>query len=311
MRNKKILITGGAGFIGSNLSDELIRLGNEVIVVDDLSTGKKEYIDCKAKFYQVDIRSKKISEIFKKESLKRKIDFVFHLAAQIDVRKSIENSNFDNEINVLGGLNILENCYRHKIKKIIFSSSGGAVYGDASIIPTAEDYLPEPISPYGIHKLTFEKYLNYYYKVYGQKYISLRFSNVYGPHQFKGGEAGVIAIFINNAINNKKSIINGNGLQTRDFIYVGDVVKSLIDSAKSDYVGEINIGATIETNLLQMVEIIESILDCKIKKEFGPAKKGEQMRSCLNCVKAKKVLKWESKTKLEDGIRQTIKWSKK
>jgi len=189
----KILVTGGAGFIGSTLIDKLISEGNEVVIIDDLSSGKKEYVNSQAKFYEVDICSAaKIAKIFQKE----KFDFVYHLAAQIDVRKSVADPVKDNEINVLGGINIIENCRLNEVKKIIFASTGGAIYGETEEIPTTEISLTYPVSPYGIHKLTLEKYLNYYYQVYGLNYTVLRFANVYGPRQFKGGEAGVIAILL-------------------------------------------------------------------------------------------------------------------
>jgi len=302
----RCLVTGGAGFIGSNLVDELIKRGYQVIIIDNLSTGKKEYINNKAKFYNIDICSKDIDKVFQKE----KLDYVFHLAAQIDVRKSVEDPVFDNRINVLGGLNILENCLKYKIKKIIFASTGGAIYGDADEIPTTENYIPQPVSPYGIHKLTFEKYLNYYYQVFDQKYISLRFANIYGPRQFKGGEAGVVSVFIDKAVNNTESVLNGDGRQTRDFVYVDDVVKAFIKAIKTGYVGEINIGTGVEKNLLEVIKSIELALNHKINIKQGPAKEGEQRRSCLDFSLAKNVLEWEPKINLEDGIKKTIGWSK-
>ena len=192
----KILVTGGAGFIGSNLVDHLINQGHELVVVDDLSSGKKSYVNQQAKFYKLDIRSTKLEKIFSRE----KIEVVYHLAAQIDVRKSVADPAFDVDINIIGSLNLLENCRRFKVKKIIFSSTGGAIYGEAEEIPTTEYAPTYPVSPYGINKLAFEKYLNYYFQVYGLNYTILRFANVYGPRQFKGGEAGVIAIFIDNAV---------------------------------------------------------------------------------------------------------------
>lgn len=304
----KGLVTGGAGFIGSNLADALIANDHNVAIIDNLSAGKREYLNPKAKFYEMDICSKKeVKDVFEKE----KFDYVFHLAAQIDVRISVKNPELDNKINVLGGLNVLENCREHKIKKIIFASTGGAIYGNAEEIPTTEKYPTNPISPYGIHKLTFEKYLNYYYKVYGQEYIALRFANVYGPRQFKGGEAGVVSIFVDNAVNDKKSIINGDGKQTRDYIYVDDVIRALTLSMSADYNGEINIGTSKENDLLDIISAIESAMGKAIKKEHGAAKAGEQMRSCLNNDLAKKILEWDTKTDLKEGIKRAIEWSKK
>ncbi|OIO07948.1 UDP-glucose 4-epimerase [Candidatus Falkowbacteria bacterium CG23_combo_of_CG06-09_8_20_14_all_41_10] len=302
----KILVTGGAGFIASNLVDKLIEAGHQVVIIDDLSTGLKEYINPQAHFYQMDIAAPKVEEIFALQ----KFDLVFHLAAQISVIKSVENPELDNRINVLGGLNILACCWKHQVKKIIFVSTGGALYGEAEVIPTSEDYPAWPLSPYGIHKLTFEKYLNYYSVVFGQAYTALRLANVYGPRQYKGGECGVVSIFIDNAVNDRESIINGDGSKTRDFIYVSDVVEALMKTIGTDYAGAINIGTGIEKSVNDVVLAIELALGKSIKKKNGPAKAGEQKRSCLDIKKAKEILNWESQVMLDDGIRKTIAWSK-
>src|SRR6056297_3408666 len=235
----KCLVTGGAGFIGSNLVDSLIKEAYEVVVVDNLYSGRKEYLNPKAKFYNLDIRSEKIKEVFQAE----KFEFVFHLAAQIDARYSVRDPLFDLDVNVKGGLNILENCRESGVKKIIFASTGGALYGDdVSQIPTPESIQPGPVTPYGIHKLTLEKYLNYYRQVFGQDYIALRFANVYGPRQYKGGESGVISIFIDKAVSSETCTINGTGEQTRDYVYVEDIVKGFLKAKDSDFSGELNLG---------------------------------------------------------------------
>jgi len=225
----KILVTGGAGFIGSHLVDRLIKEGHKVVIIDNLSTGKKENLNPRAKFYQLDICSPKISEVFKKEKPKA----VFHLAAQIDLRKSVNDPVFDANINILGSLNLIQNFLQNlkfKIQnsKFIFSSTGGAMYGNADIIPTPENYSARPISPYGIAKLSIEYYLYYYQKVFGLNFISLRYGNVYGPRQDSKGEAGVVAIFCDKILTGATSIINGNGRQTRDYVYVDDVVEANI-----------------------------------------------------------------------------------
>jgi len=303
----KILVTGGAGFIGSTLVDKLIAEGHQVVVIDDLSSGEKDYLNPAAKFYEVDICSKKIAKIFKSE----KFDFVYHLAAQIDVRKSVEEPEVDNRINVLGGINILENCRATKVKKIIFSSTGGAIYGEAEEIPTTENAPAYPLSPYGIHKLTFEKYLNYYYQVFGLNYTILRFSNVYGPRQFKGGEAGVIAIFIANAFEGLASTQFGDGLQTRDFVYVDDVVRALSLAKEIDCRGEINISSGREINLLVLRKSIENALGAPLKINEVPAKGGEPRRSCLSYARAEDVFNWQPQVNLEEGIKRTVEWSRK
>jgi UDP-glucose 4-epimerase len=302
----KILVTGGAGFIGSNLVDRLIADGHDVVIIDNLVSGKKEYLNPQAKFYHLDIASEKISEIFAIQ----KFDFVCHLAAQIDVRRSVSDPEEDIKVNVLGGLNILKNCRDYGVKKLVFSSTGGAIYGEDAEIPTPETAAAEPISPYGIHKLTFEKYLNYYYRVYGQAYTVLRFANVYGPRQFKGGEAGVIAIFTDNGVDGRESVINGDGLQTRDFVYVGDVVEALVRALNSDYIGAINIGTGVEKSLLDVVLAIELALGHSIAKSHVPAKLGEQRRSCLSYERARQILGWEPSVDMNEGIKRTIAWAK-
>lgn len=301
----KILVTGGAGFIGSNLVDKLISEGHELVVVDNLSSGRRDYVNKKAKLYKLDIRSAKIAKIFKREQF----DFVYHLAAQIDVRISVANPQLDNDINVVGALNILENCRVHKVKKIIFSSTGGAIYGEAEEIPTTEYAPTYPLSPYGINKLTFEKYLNYYYQVHGLNYTILRFANVYGPRQFKGGEAGVIAIFIDNAVKGLESKMFGDGQQTRDFVCVSDVVEALSTAKEIDCRGEINISTGQESSLLDIISGIEAALGEKIKIKEEAGKAGEQRRSCLSHQRAKDVLNWEPKVDLKTGIKLTIDWA--
>ncbi|NCD00548.1 NAD-dependent epimerase/dehydratase family protein [bacterium] len=301
----KILITGGAGFIGSSLADKLIERGEEVIIVDNLSSGKKDYIPKEAKFYNLDILDDELENIFKEE----KPDYVCHLAAQIDVRISIKDPKLDSDINVKGGINVLVNAHKYGVKKIIFSSTGGAIYGEANIIPTPETYEAKPISPYGINKLTFEHYLRYYKEIFNQDYTCLRFANVYGPKQYKGGEAGVVAIFSQQAVENGILYVNGDGKQTRDYVFVGDVVEAIISALNVDYSGEINISNGKETTLLEVIEALKKEND-NFKVEFREGIKGEQRRSCLDNSLAKKVLNWEPKVDIEKGISLTYKWSK-
>ncbi|MCX6759114.1 MAG: GDP-mannose 4,6-dehydratase [Candidatus Nealsonbacteria bacterium] len=302
----KILVSGGAGFIGSNLVDKLIKDGHQVVVIDNLFTGKKENLNPKAKFYKIDIQSPKISQIFKKE----KPEIVFHFAAQVDVRKSVENPIESAKVNILGSLNILENCKKFKIKKIIFSSTGGAIYGEAKIIPTPEDYPANPLSPYGIEKLTIEKYLDYYWKIFKIPYISLRLANVYGPRQNSKGEAGVIAIFCDKMLCGKQPIIYGLGCQTRDFVFVDDVAEANILTMKSKRVGIFNIGTGKETDIDTIFEKIKKLIGVKCKKIHASAQLGEQKRSCLDYTKAKKELGWQPKYSLENGLRETINYFK-
>ncbi len=303
---KKILVSGGAGFIGSNLVDALVDLGHQVFVVDDLSSGKKSYLNPSAKFYHLDITSPRLKKIFQQE----KFDYVYHLAAQIDVRQSVSRPEYDNKINILGGVNILESAKDSGVSKVIFASSGGAVYGETNEIPSPESVATYPLSPYGINKLAFEKYLYYYYVNYGLNYSILRLANVYGPRQFKGGEAGVIAIFVDNAVSGKESLLFGDGKQTRDFVYVQDVVSAFIKTLNIDSRGEINISTGTETSLLELIELIEQGLGEAIKIKQMPAKLGEQKRSCLDNKRAQTVLDWQAQWSLADGIKETIAWTK-
>jgi len=304
----KIIVTGGAGFIGSHLVDRLIKGGHKVIVIDNLSTGKKENLNPKAKFYKADIRSPKISQIFKKEKPKA----VFHYAAQIDIRKSAEEPIESASINILGTLNVLENCKKFGTKKIIFASSGGAVYGNAQIIPTLEDYASFPVSPYGIEKLISEYYLDFYHKNYNLKYLILRYANIYGPRQNSKAEAGVVAIFTNKLLNNETPIINGDGEQTRDYVFVDDAVRAAILTfkfSKSDN-SIFNIGTSRETNVNNLYKLIVGETGKNVSANYGLAKPGEQKRSCLDYSKIKKELNWKPKYNLEKGLKKTVKWFK-
>jgi UDP-glucose 4-epimerase len=303
---KKCLFTGGAGFIGSHLVDKLIEQNYEVAVIDNLSTGKKENINPKAKFYKIDVQDSKISEVF----IKEKPDFVFHYAAQIDVRKSVENPIESAKTNILGSLNVLENCKNFGIKKIIFASTGGAIYGEAEIIPTPEDYPPQPVSPYGIEKLIVEHYLDFYKREYNLEYLIFRFANVYGPRQNSKGEAGVIAIFCAKLLDEEQPVINGDGKQTRDFVFVDDVIRANILGIEKNESGVFNIGTAQETDINTIFNIINKSFGSKYKETHAPGKKGEQKRSCLDFNKAKEILGWQPSCTLSAGIKPTTTWFK-
>jgi UDP-glucose 4-epimerase len=302
----KILITGGAGFIGSHLVDAFIKNGYKVAVVDNLSTGRKKNLNPKAKFYKMDVQSKKLEDIFKKE----KPDFVSHHAAQIDVRLSVDNPIFDARINILGSLNLLELSRKYKVKKIIFASSGGAMYGETKIIPTPETHPARPCSPYGIAKVTVEHYLYYFKFVYNIPYISLRYANVYGPRQNSKGEAGVVAIFADKILNGLQPVINGDGKQTRDYVYVGDVVHANLLAMERKIEGEFNVGTSIETSVNEIFSKIVKTIGKKVKVVHGSVKPGEQQRSCLSYAKIKRTLDWQPKVRLDEGLKLTIKWFK-
>ncbi|MHA1482283.1 MAG: NAD-dependent epimerase/dehydratase family protein [Candidatus Heimdallarchaeaceae archaeon] len=302
----KILVSGGAGFIGSHLTDKLIDKGHNVVVADNLSTGEKENLNPKAKFYETDICDSEITQIFREE----KPEIVFHFAAQIDVRKSIDNPMSDAEINILGSLNLLENCRKVDIKKFIFISSGGAVYGDTNIIPTSETQPENPESPYGIAKMTIEKYLSFYKKTFGINYTILRPANVYGPRQNSKGEGGVVAVFCDKMLRNEEVMINGDGEQTRDFVFVDDVVNAALLSMEQEKSDIYNIGMRIETNINEIFRKIKELTNSNCEEIHAPGKPGEQKRSCLDNSKAKKEINWEPEYNLEKGLRNTIKWFK-
>jgi UDP-glucose 4-epimerase len=300
----KILVTGGAGFIGSNVADRFIQDGHKVTIIDNLSTGVKANLNKKAKFYEVDIRSAVIDKIFEME----KPQILCHHAAQIDVRKSASDPIFDAEVNIIGTLNLFNSCIKHKVKKMIFASTGGAIYGEQDYFPADEDHPANPLSPYGVAKLTIEKYLHFYKETYGVNYVALRYANVYGPRQNPFGEAGVVAIFTERLLGDRKAIINGDGKQTRDFVFVEDVVESnvlALEYPKSDF---FNIGTGIETDINHIFRTLKKETGSKQKELHGPAKLGEQQRSVLECSKAKRLLKWKPSCGLEEGIARTVKY---
>ena len=312
-KNFKVLVTGGAGFIGSHIVDRLVDEGYKVFVIDNLSTGKKENLNPKAKFYKADIQSSKISQIFNKE----KPRIIFHLAAQIDVRKSVKDPIADAKMNILGSLNLIQNFNRinsnpklKKSAKFIFSSTGGAIYGDTNIIPTPETHIELPLSPYGIAKLTIEKYLNYYFKVFNLPFVVLRYGNVYGPRQNAKGEAGVIAIFCDKILSNKQPIINGDGLQSRDYVFVKDVVEANMNVFKRNITGVFNIGTSKQTSVNTIFKKIQKFIKSDYKEKHGLGMAGEQRKSCLSYKKAKKTFNWEPKYSLEKGLKQTVDWFK-
>ena len=309
--SKTILITGGAGFIGSHLVDKLIQEDYKVVVMDNLSAGTKGNLNPKAKFYNVDICSPKISQIFKKEKPKT----VFHYAAQSRIKKSVENPIKDARINILGSLNLIQNFIKSspgniQNKNFVFASSV-AVYGKTNIVPTPETCLMNPLSPYGISKLTTERYLSYYYKVFGLPYISLRMGNVYGPRQDPKSEAGIVAIFFGKILSKEQPIINGDGKQTCDFVYVNDVIRANILALNKKQIGIFNVGTAKETSINELFNVLKKITKFNVQKIHRPAKQGEQRRSCLDFSKAKKEWGWFPKYDLESGLDETFKWLKK
>ena len=305
----RILVTGGAGFIGSHLIDALVASSaDEVSVLDDFSTGKRYRLNPKATFYQLDLRA---GAAVASAVAKIKPEVIVHLAAQMDVRRSVADPAFDAQVNLIGFLNLIESARVHGLKRVIFSSSGGAIYGEREDLPTKEDAPLFPVSPYGVAKLATEAYLFFYRVQYGIDYLALRFGNVYGPRQDPHGEAGVVAIFCGRILDGKPVTIHGTGAQTRDYVYVGDVVRAIVAALKSNASGlALNIGTGIETTVNELYSTLAGIADFPTHPEYGPAKAGEQMRSVISPARAAEVLAWRPETNLEDGLGQTFKYFK-
>ncbi len=298
-----ILVTGGAGFIGSHIVDNYIENGHNVIIVDNLSSGYKSNINKKAIFYKLNICNKKLENVFKKH----RIDIINHHAAQVDLRYSLSNPREDAKINIEGSLNLFQNAVKYNVKKIIFASTGGAIYGEQVRFPANEKHRTNPISPYGIAKLTVEKYLDYFYKIFGLNYICLRYSNVYGPRQLPKGEAGVVAAFCKKIIKGEQPIINGKGTNTRDFVFVNDVVNANLLALKYQKNVTLNIGTGKETSINDIFRLINNYFGNKIKEKHGNEIPGEQKRSLLDNRLAKLLLKWKPNYNIEEGIEITCK----
>jgi UDP-glucose 4-epimerase len=300
----KIVVSGGAGFIGSNVVDAYVERGHEVHIFDDFSTGQRANLNPKSGLHQLDISDRSAADRI--EEIKP--DVLCHHAAQMDVRHSVADPTFDARVNILGFINLLEASRKCGVKKVIFASSGGAVYGEQEVFPAAEDHITRPASPYGVSKRAGELYLSYYHQAFGLPYIALRYANVYGPRQSAKGEAGVVAIFLALLLQGKSPVINGDGRQTRDYVYVGDVVAANLAALDSNFVGEVNIGTGVETDVLQVFQYLRQALGSAIDARHGPAKAGEQRRSCINAQRASEVLGWRPKMDLADGLRRTAAW---
>ncbi len=307
MLNKmNILVTGGAGFIASHIADAYIKEGHTVTIIDDLSTGFRENVNPKAKFIEMDICSDEIDDIFKKE----KFEIVNHHAAQIDVRKSVASPLNDANINILGTLNILQNCVKHNIKKFIFASTGGAIYGEQEYFPADESHPTLPISPYGITKLTIEKYLYFFNIEHKLCYTILRYANVYGPRQNPFGEAGVVAIFTSKLLKDEQPVINGSGKQTRDYVFVEDVVKSNIIALSDEKNNIFNIGTSVETDVNEIYHNLLEITGKNFDEKHGPAAKGEQLRSVITSEKLFETFNWNPSINIKQGLQKTVEYFK-
>ncbi|GMV48533.1 SDR family oxidoreductase [Nitrospirales bacterium NOB] len=300
----KVLVTGGAGFIGSHVVDRLLQEGHDVVVVDNLVTGKRKNVPKVAQFYKLDIESPKLERVFRNE----RPAVVFHLAAQMNVRRSVDDPMFDAQVNVLGTLNVLDQVSKHGARKIVFSSSGGAIYGEQQVFPAPETHATQPLSPYGISKLCGEHYLFYYNRLSGMQVVSLRYANVYGPRQDPEGEAGVVAIFIQKMLRGEQAVVNGNGRQTRDFVFVEDVVEANMAAMAPEVSGVYNVGTGVETSVNDLFRMVVDLMKVDFKEVHGPAKKGEQARSVIDSTKLRHELGWEPKVDLREGLRRTVEY---
>ncbi len=305
----KAVVTGGAGFIGSNLVDRLIDEGTEVLVVDDLSSGTLSRLAAarsrgRVHFHQMDIRTPELRDVL----IGFAPEVVFHLAAQIDVRSSVADPVGDASINVLGTINVLVAARDAGVDRIIFASSGGATVGDTAVIPTPESVERKPESPYGVAKMIVDDYLGYFQRTAGLDYASLGFSNVYGPGQDPLGEAGVVAIFSSDLLGGRTPTIYGDGLQTRDYVFVEDVTDACWRAALMGGNRYFNIGTGIETTVVGLYERMARIVGSPARPNHAAARSGEQRRSCLDSSDAREALGWEPWTSLDDGLVQTIDW---
>ena len=300
----KILVTGGAGFIGSHVVDAYVAAGHEVLVVDDLSTGKRENLNPAARFYELDIGDAKVVELIRDER-----PGVLNLhAAQMDVRRSVADPIFDAQVNVLGTINLLEAARRANVRRVLFVSSGGAVYGEQERFPAPEDHPTNPVSPYGVSKRAGELYAFFYQTEYQIPFVALRYANVYGPRQDPHGEAGVVAIFTQRMLRSEPVTVNGDGRQTRDYVYVGDIVRANLLALESTATGPFNIGTGIETDVNELARLLVAASGSTSAVRHGPAKQGEQRRSVVDARRAAEVLGWRPETPLAEGLRRTVDW---
>lgn len=299
----KILVTGGAGFIGSHVADALIDRGHEVHIMDNFQGGRRENVPAEAALHELDIRSGDAASLCRREAF----DVMFHLAAQMDVRRSVADPAFDADVNIVGFLSLME-AARPSLKKVIFSSTGGAIYGEPEYTPQDEEHPVRPISPYGIAKLATEKYLFYYKEVYGLDYVALRYGNVFGPRQNPHGEAGVVAIFTERMLRSEDVWINGSGSQTRDYVFVDDVVGANMAALQFEGTGIFNVGTGIETDVNFLFRTIRELTNADVPERHADAKPGEQMRSVLGCGLALDQLDWRPLVAIKDGLGQTVDW---
>ena len=303
-----MLVTGGAGFVGSHIVDRLLDASHAVHVLDNLSTGRRERVPAAARLHVCDLRDARLDAVV----AATRPAVVVHVAAQAAVSRSVSDPQLDASVNVLGTIALLESCRRAGVPRAIYISTGGAAYGDTNVLPTPEDHPLRPASPYGISKVTAERYLEVWAALTGASGLTLRLANVYGPRQDPAGEAGVIAIFTSRLLSGSACVVNGDGEQTRDYVYVGDVADAVARAVASpEAKGIANIGTGVETSVNELYRRLARLTDVRRPAEHGPAKPGEQRRSVLDTTRARSLLGWSATTPLDEGLTQTVLWFQK
>lgn len=298
----KILVTGGAGFIGSHIADAYLAAGHEVCIVDDLSSGRRSNIPAGARFHECDIRSPELEKVFAAE----RPDVVNHQAAKANVRESFDEPMLYADVNVVGSVNVLECCRKYEAKRVIYASTGGAVYGEPEYLPVTEDHPINPLDPYGASKHHVEHYLSLYFRNFGISYAALRYPNVYGPRQNPHGEAGVVAIFANKMLRGVTPVINGSGDQERDFVHVSDVARASVLAAGREDGRIFNLGSGVGTSVNTIVKALVKSTGYRGPVEHGRAKLGEVYRIFLESSPAAQLLRWRPEVKVEEGIQSTV-----
>ena len=300
---RTICVTGGAGFIGSHVAEALVTRGDRVVVVDDLSGGRRENVPPGARLEVLDIRSPEARQLIVREG----VEVLVHHAAQMDVRRSVADPMFDADVNIRGLLNLLEGGRHGVLRQVVFASTGGAIYGEQDVHPADESHPARPLSPYGVSKLAGERYLYYYFVEHGIAATCLRYANVYGPRQNPHGEAGVVAIFANRLLDGVQPTINGDGRQTRDYVFVADIVAANLAALGRDGFHTYNVGTGVETDVVELYALIRAALGGP-EAAFGPAKPGEQRRSCITAARLERELEVRVATALAEGIPATCAW---
>ena len=299
-----VVVTGGAGFIGSHVVDACVARGWRVTVIDDLSTGDRRNVNARAEIHELDVRDGRVAALI----AAIKPDVVSHHAAQMDVRRSVADPSFDAVVNVVGSVRLLQACVEAAAKRFVFASSGGAIYGEPITAPQDESHPAAPLSPYGCAKLAVEHYMHYFREVHGLSSVALRYANVYGPRQSAAGEAGVVAIFATRLLRGERATINGTGQQTRDFVYVDDVVAANVAACQAAWQGSFNVGTGLETSIDALHDLMAAeVADAK-PAQHGPAKLGEQLRSVLDGRRLRALAALPEPVSLRDGLRATLEW---